>query len=162
MSTAEAPEENAEEATEEESSVEESAEELTEEAAEPARAAKAEEGPVSGDSNGSLSAKATAASVLDRKRPNRDITASALLRLLGVPSTTDLHLIESKLDVLSQKITNLSLKLDRMRSLETLNQDIDRIDVQLTDVKQLLTALRDDAGSAGNGDKDKAGSAARS
>lgn len=74
----------------------------------------------------------------------RDISLTTLVHLLGLPTATQVDLLETKLDLLSTKVSQILVKLDRLvTDLSTMKNDatVDRIDFQLSDIRALLKRL---------------------
>jgi hypothetical protein len=72
-----------------------------------------------------------------------EVSAATVGRMMGLATTSDLRLMDSKLDLISTKVAGLTVKLDKI--LTTLNSmptaaDLERIDVQIGSVK---TSLRE-------------------
>lgn len=97
--------------------------------------------------------------------PRPEISASAVARMMGVATGSEMKLLESKIDMLSTRISNLGVRLER--ALTTLNQiptgaDLERIDVQIGALKTLLKdtlaawAREQDKGEAGQKPRDAA------
>ena len=72
---------------------------------------------------------------------SRELTVSTLFHLMGLPSQQQLGVIEAKLDSLSNKLTALSSRIDRMSkymSTSSNEQYLDRIDFQLADLRTMI------------------------
>lgn len=71
----------------------------------------------------------------------REMPVSTLVRLMGVPTSQDLTILESKLDIILTKISSLSARMDRMEKYRTESQSesyLERIDYQLAEVRSIL------------------------
>ncbi|MCB0359648.1 MAG: hypothetical protein KDD44_08430 [Bdellovibrionales bacterium] len=68
-----------------------------------------------------------------------DVPASTIVRLMGMPTAGDIQMLEQNIGALSRKVTNLSLKIDRMtEQMLELFHDIDRTNVQFGDLREFL------------------------
>lgn len=72
---------------------------------------------------------------------SRDIQVSALLHLLGLPTKDEFKVLEKKVDLLGNKLSSLSAKLDRM--LSEISQAeiigaVERAETQVADLKAIL------------------------
>ena len=78
----------------------------------------------------------------DAARP--EISGTAIARMMGVATSTELKLIEGKLDLISGRLNNISVKVDKIisqfNSLPT-GSDLERIDVQIGSLKTLIRDL---------------------
>lgn len=69
----------------------------------------------------------------------RDVPVSTVIGLLGVATSKELHLLEKKIDIATQKLAQVSSRLDRMsEQMLELFHDIDRTNVQFGDLKEFL------------------------
>lgn len=71
----------------------------------------------------------------------REVSASAVVHLLGLSTAAQLRVVEDKLDLLSTKVAGLVSKVERIANQVGQAQKenlLDRIDVQLSDIKALL------------------------
>ena len=80
----------------------------------------------------------------DTQPAAHDVSAATVARMLGLATATEVRLVESKLDLMSSKISTLQIKAEKM--LTILNSmptggDLERIDVQLGSLKSLLKDL---------------------
>lgn len=72
---------------------------------------------------------------------NRELTISSLVHLMGLPTGTQVGVIDTKLDLIAAKLTTLQSKLDRLQSqldLVTTNSPMERIEFQLTEVRSIM------------------------
>ena len=72
---------------------------------------------------------------------SRDLQVSALVHLLGLPTKDELKVLEKKVDLLSNKLTSMAGKLDRV--LSEISQAeiigaIERAELQVADLKAIL------------------------
>ena len=72
---------------------------------------------------------------------SRDLQVSALVHLLGLPTKDELKVLEKKVDLLSNKLTSMAGKLDRM--LSEISQAeiigaVERAELQVADLKTIL------------------------
>ena len=73
----------------------------------------------------------------------QEISAATIGRMMGLATVTDLKLLDSKIDLITTKLSGVTIKLDK--ALTMLNAvptaaDMERLDVQIGSVK---TALRE-------------------
>jgi len=76
------------------------------------------------------------------------VSAATIGRLMGLATTSELKLLEGKIDLMASKINNMMVRVDRLtvlfNSMPT-GADLERIDVQIGALKTLirdtLTAL---------------------
>lgn len=70
-----------------------------------------------------------------------EVSAQTITRMMGIASTTDLKLLEGRLDLLTSKVSSMVLKLDRaltmLGSVPT-PSDIGRLEIQLGSLKSML------------------------
>lgn len=79
------------------------------------------------------------AAVAETPRP--EISASALGRMMGLATGTEIRLLESKLDMLSTRLSNLTVRLEKAMSVLAqipTGSDLERIDVQIGALKTLI------------------------
>lgn len=70
-----------------------------------------------------------------------EVSASTVVRLMGIASEGDLKLLESKLDGLVGKLSAIGLKVDRLeQSNKQLigREDIERLEVGISDLRTLI------------------------
>lgn len=84
-------------------------------------------------------------SVLEQKSLERpEISGTAIARMMGVATSSELRLLEGKLDLISGRMANLGVKVDKVisqfSSLPT-GSDMERIDVQIGSLKALIRDL---------------------
>lgn len=70
-----------------------------------------------------------------------EVSAQTITRMMGIASTTDLKLLEGRVDLLTSKVSSLLLKVDRvltMFSSVPTPSDIGRLEIQLGSLKSML------------------------
>jgi hypothetical protein len=74
--------------------------------------------------------------------PSRgEVSASTIGRMLGLATVGELHMLESKVDLLTTKLNAFSVRIDRivsMLSSAPTGKDLERIDVQIAAMRQML------------------------
>jgi len=74
-----------------------------------------------------------------RPKPAREVPVSTVVRLMGLPTSSDLSVLESKIDSMSSKLTSAVYKIDRMsQQLQTLFQDSDRANTQVAELRDFM------------------------
>lgn len=71
----------------------------------------------------------------------RDVSASTIVHLMGLATSQQLNVIESRIDVIASKMASLFAKMERMeeRVAEVYGDTyLDRIDFQLSEMRQLM------------------------
>jgi hypothetical protein len=92
--------------------------------------------------------------------PKVDVSAATITRMMGIATVTDLKLLESRLDLLTAKVSTVVAKVDRIFS--TVNalpngSDMDRLEIQLGSVKSVMREILEAIeGSGGSADAGKA------
>ena len=76
--------------------------------------------------------------------PRVDVSAQTVTRMMGIATVTDLKLVESRIDLLSTKVTAIMTKVDRISA--TVNalpsgSDMDRLEIQLGSLKSLVKEI---------------------
>lgn len=95
---------------------------------------------------------------LDNARP--EISGVAIARMMGVATGTEIKLLEGKLDLMSGRLNNITVKLDRLLSQFSgmpTGSDLERIDIQIGSLK---TLIRDVLFTAASGQSEASGNAA--
>jgi len=116
---------------------------------------KGEESPPPAPKELSVSPKASAQSAVPKEgdftallsadsRGRGEISAASLGRMMGIATTSELKVIEQKVDLLTTKLNGLSLKVDKL--LSALNNlpsggDMERIDIQIGGLKNMLKEI---------------------
>jgi hypothetical protein len=70
-----------------------------------------------------------------------EVSAQTVTRMMGIASTTDLKLLEGRVDLLTSKVSSLLMKVDRvltMFSSVPTPSDIGRLEIQLGSIKSML------------------------
>ncbi|HQH26305.1 MAG TPA: hypothetical protein PLP17_02825 [Oligoflexia bacterium] len=73
--------------------------------------------------------------------PSREMTVSTFVHLLGLPTTSQLDVLESKIDSLTAKLNTVFARVERISAqLDGAKNDtmLDRLEFQLTDIRNLL------------------------
>lgn len=69
----------------------------------------------------------------------RDVPVSTVIRLMGLPTAADLTVIESKIDILSTKVSTVAARVERIATqLMEVFHDFDRFDVQIADMREFM------------------------
>jgi hypothetical protein len=100
---------------------------------------------------------------LSPEGPKVDVSAATITRMMGIATVTDLKLLESRLDLLTAKVTTVVAKVGRiLTSVNALpnSSDMDRIEIQLGSVKSVMREVLEALDGAGNSANDKGGAAA--
>ena len=85
------------------------------------------------------------------EQPRVEVSASTVIRMMGIPTMTDFKLLEGKVEFVSTKVNHLAVKVEKI--LSTLNaaptaSDLDRIDIQVGSVKTLVKEILNLLGEA--------------
>ena len=70
-----------------------------------------------------------------------EVSAQTITRMMGIASTTDLKLLEGRIDLLTSKVSSLLMKVDRvltMFSTVPTPSDISRLEIQLGSLKSMV------------------------
>lgn len=74
--------------------------------------------------------------------PSRgEVSAATIGRMLGLATVGELNMLESKVDLMTTKMTAVGVRLDRvvsMLSAAPTGKDLERIDVQIAAMRQML------------------------
>ncbi len=73
--------------------------------------------------------------------PKADVSAATITRMMGIASTSDLRLLEGRIDLLTAKVSGLVTKVDRVASMFNSvpsASDIDRLEIQIGTLKGLI------------------------
>jgi hypothetical protein len=73
--------------------------------------------------------------------PKVDVSAGTITRMMGIASTSDLRLLEGRIDLLTAKVSGLVTKVDRVVSMfgsAPSASDIDRLEIQIGTLKGLI------------------------
>lgn len=102
---------------------------------------------------------------LSPEGPKVDVSAATVTRMMGIATVTDLKLLESRLDLLTAKVTTVVAKVDRiLTSVNSLpnGSDMDRIEIQLGSVKAVMKEVLEALDGAGNSAPNKGAAAEQS
>lgn len=86
-----------------------------------------------------VAAAGSIASTTDAARV--DVSAGTITRMMGIASTSDLRLLEGRIDLLTAKVSGLMTKVDRVVSMfgsTPSASDIDRLEIQIGTLKALI------------------------
>lgn len=123
--------------------------ELSEGAQEPAEtevAAKADEVVRTEDSK--VSTPVSASAIPDS--PRVEVSAATVARMMGIASTSDLRVLEGRIDLLTSKVAAILTKVDRCLSMFTSvpsASDVGRLEVQLASIKSMMREVLDVVGT---------------
>jgi len=70
-----------------------------------------------------------------------EVSAQTITRMMGIASTTDLKILEGRVDLLTSKVSSLLMKVDRvltMFSTVPTPSDISRLEIQLGSIKSMV------------------------
>ncbi len=84
--------------------------------------------------------------------PRVEVSAATITRMMGIASTTDLRLLEGRVDLLASKVTGLLTKVDRVLSMfgsVPTSSDIGRLELQMGAVKSMLRELLESTDAKG-------------
>ncbi len=84
--------------------------------------------------------------------PRVEVSAATITRMMGIASTTDLRLLEGRVDLLASKVTGLLTKVDRVLSMfgsVPTSSDIGRLELQIGAVKSMLRELLESTDARG-------------
>lgn len=87
------------------------------------------------------SAKHDSSNIFQRSGLNRELTISSLVHLMGLPTATQMNVLDTKLDLLTSKLGIIQSKLERIQShldLVSANSPIERIEFQLNEVRTIM------------------------
>lgn len=102
---------------------------------------------------------------LSPEGPKVDVSAATVTRMMGIATVTDLKLLESRLDLLTAKVTTVVAKVDRiLTSVNALpnGSDMDRIEIQLGSVKAVMREVLEALDGAGSTNLNKGAAAEQS
>lgn len=78
------------------------------------------------------------------ERGGPEVSAATIGRMLGLATTNEMKLMEGKLDLLSTRVNNLTVRMEKVLSVlqhAPTGSDLERIDVHLGSLKLLLQEL---------------------
>lgn len=82
--------------------------------------------------------------------PRVDVSAATVARMMGIASTSDLRVLEGRVDLLTSKVSAILTKMDRCLSMFSsipTASDIGRLEVQVAAVKSMMKELLDSVGA---------------
>lgn len=90
--------------------------------------------------------------------PKAEMSAPAVARMMGIATSRELKVLEGKLDLVSGRVSNMTIRLERI--LTVLNglpsgADFERLDVQIANVRSLMTKLMDHSGATHKAEDDE-------
>lgn len=88
-----------------------------------------------------------------------EVSAQTITRMMGIASTTDLKLLEGRVDLLTSKVSSLLIKVDRvltMFSAVPTPSDIGRLEIQLGSIKSMVREALEAITAASDAPKEKA------
>jgi hypothetical protein len=91
--------------------------------------------------------------------PRVDVSAATVARMMGIASTSDLRLLEGRVDLLTSKVAAILTKMDRCLSMFgsiPTASDIGRLEVQVAAIKSMMRELLDSVGAPMSSGKDQA------
>jgi hypothetical protein len=100
---------------------------------------------------GNTTTLAPAAGTAMATNPRVEVSAQTIARMMGIASTTDLQLLEGRLDLLASRVSTLMMKVDKvLASLGTLAStgDIGRLETQIASMKSILREAVESIGTA--------------
>jgi hypothetical protein len=83
--------------------------------------------------------------------PRVEVSAQTIARMMGIASSTDLQLLEGRLDLLASRVSTLMMKVDKvLAGLGALASagDIGRLETQIASMKSILREAVESIGSA--------------
>ena len=83
----------------------------------------------------------TQPSAASAANPRVEVSAQTIARMMGIASSTDLQLLEGRLDLLASRVSTLMMKVDKvLAGLGALASagDIGRLETQLASMKSIL------------------------
>lgn len=95
--------------------------------------------------------------------PRIEVSAQTIARMMGIASSTEIQLLEGRLDLLASRVSTLMMKVDKvLAGLAALSTqgDIGRIETQIAGVKTLLRDATESIGSASSAERSAARDAA--
>ena len=116
-----------------------------------------EEAPKASDDKATAATSSSAFQLPDG--PRVDVSAATVARMMGIASTSDLRVLEGRIDLLTSKVAAILTKMDRCLSMFSsipTASDIGRLEVQLAAVKSMMKELLDSVGAPVSGAKGQA------
>jgi hypothetical protein len=91
--------------------------------------------------------------------PRVEVSAATVTRMMGIASSTDVKLLEGRIDLLASKLSQISAKVERIVSVlksAPSCSDIDRLEIQIGSIKAMVREVLEavgDGAAAGNEEK---------
>ena len=82
--------------------------------------------------------------------PRIDVSAATVARMMGIASTSDLRVLEGRIDLLTSKVAAILTKVDRCLSMFSSvpsASDIGRVEVQVAAIKSMMREVLDVVGT---------------
>jgi hypothetical protein len=82
--------------------------------------------------------------------PRVDVSAATVARMMGIASTSDLRVLEGRIDLLTSKVAAILTKVDRCLSMFSSvpsASDVGRLEVQLASIKSMMREVLDVVGT---------------
>jgi hypothetical protein len=82
--------------------------------------------------------------------PRVDVSAATVARMMGIASTSDLRVLEGRIDLLTSKVAAILTKVDRCLSMFSSvpsASDIGRVEVQVAAIKSMMREVLDVVGT---------------
>lgn len=112
------------------------------------------------DTEGAQDAVASTAAPVPPSSAGRvEVSAQTITRMMGIASTTDLKLLEGRVDLLTSKVSSLLMKVDRvltMFSAVPTPSDIGRLEIQLGSIKSMVREALEAITAASDAPREKA------
>lgn len=97
----------------------------------------------------STSAPSSPSAIADA--PRVEVSAATVARMMGIASTSDLRVIEGRIDLLTSKVAAILTKVDRCLSMFSsvpTASDIGRLEVQVAAIKTMMKEILDATGAS--------------
>ena len=85
--------------------------------------------------------KSTGSEKLGNEKGAKDMSASTLIRVMGVATSVELKLVEAKIDLITAKLSSTIVKLERVLSNSSSmpsGGDFERLELQISNLKNLI------------------------
>jgi len=82
--------------------------------------------------------------------PRVEVSAATVARMMGIASTSDLRVLEGRIDLLTSKVAAILTKVDRCLSMFSSvpsASDVGRLEVQLASIKSMMREVLDVVGT---------------
>lgn len=73
-----------------------------------------------------------------------EVSAATVVRMLGLPSTSEFKVVEGKIDLIAGKLNNMMVRVEKIGTqvaAAPTGQDLDRIDAQIASLRGLIKDL---------------------